>query len=306
QHFYYAPFGDPMVSQHVGTGSFNSDFRFNAKEYDEETGNYYYGARYYEPKSSVWMGVDAMATSYPGMNPYNFVMGNPLTLIDPDGNDPIEGGRVNKIDFSKHFIISLRDKDKGMVANDEVLFERAQLNFAKEFFGLIPSYSYARNFKKAFEMLKPSGSLKDFAEILSEIIGYDPDSYDMAENWLFAAYSYKGYQYGEISDDGKTLIVKTVSDIDRPKIHRSPSHRVRPKGLYYNLQVTKSEVYSLSGHAKTLVSRTSYRIIENPEYSKDNDSVARWLYEKTHTTFDSNGLEKTKTITTYDYNYEPY
>jgi RHS repeat-associated protein len=87
QHFYYAPFGDPMVSQHVGTGSFNSAFRFNAKEYDEETGNYYYGARYYEPKSSVWMGVDALATKYPGMNPYNFTMGNPIMAIDPDGND---------------------------------------------------------------------------------------------------------------------------------------------------------------------------------------------------------------------------
>ena len=36
-----AAFGDPLVSQHVGTGSFNSTFRFNAKEYDEETGNYY-------------------------------------------------------------------------------------------------------------------------------------------------------------------------------------------------------------------------------------------------------------------------
>ena len=86
QHFYYAAFGDPIVSQHVGTGSFNSAFRFNAKEYDEETGNYYYGARYYEPKSSVWMGVDALATSYPGMNPYNFTMGNPITTFDPDGN----------------------------------------------------------------------------------------------------------------------------------------------------------------------------------------------------------------------------
>ena len=96
QHFYYAAFGDPMVSQHVGTGSFNSTFRFNAKEFDEETGNYYYGARYYEPKSSVWMGVDAMATSYPGMNPYNFTMGNPIMAIDPDGNDTtIAGWFVN-------------------------------------------------------------------------------------------------------------------------------------------------------------------------------------------------------------------
>tara|TARA_B110001452_G_scaffold135891_1_gene112943 strand:- start:2457 stop:5063 length:2607 start_codon:yes stop_codon:yes gene_type:complete len=89
QHFYYAAFGDPLVSQHVGTGNFNSAFRFNAKEYDEETGNYYYGARYYEPKSSVWMGVDAMATSYPGMNPYNFTIGNPIMAIDPDGDSTV-------------------------------------------------------------------------------------------------------------------------------------------------------------------------------------------------------------------------
>ena len=29
--------------------------------------------------------MDALATSYPGMNPYNFVMGNPIMAIDPDG-----------------------------------------------------------------------------------------------------------------------------------------------------------------------------------------------------------------------------
>jgi len=68
QHFYYAAFGDPMVSQHVGTGSFNSAFRFNAKEYDEETGNYYYGARYYEPKSSIWMGVDGVRSFFWGVS----------------------------------------------------------------------------------------------------------------------------------------------------------------------------------------------------------------------------------------------
>jgi len=102
QHFYYAAFGDPMVSQHVGTGSFNSAFRFNAKEYDEETGNYYYGARYYEPKSSIWMGVDAMATSYPGMNPYNFTMGNPIMAVDPDGNDTTKFMLEN----SDQFVIS--------------------------------------------------------------------------------------------------------------------------------------------------------------------------------------------------------
>ena len=85
QHFYYAAFGDPMVSQHVGTGSFNSTFRFNAKEYDEETGNYYYGARYYDPKVSLWMGVDPLAEKYPSISPYAYVANNPINAIDPDG-----------------------------------------------------------------------------------------------------------------------------------------------------------------------------------------------------------------------------
>jgi len=89
QHFYYAPFGDPMVSQHVGTGSFNSDFRFNAKEYDEETGNYYYGARYYDPKVSLWMGVDPLAHKFPHQSPYMAMDGNPISKIDPDGRAAI-------------------------------------------------------------------------------------------------------------------------------------------------------------------------------------------------------------------------
>ena len=34
--------------------SFSSRFPFNGKEWDEETGNFYCGARYYDPKVSVY------------------------------------------------------------------------------------------------------------------------------------------------------------------------------------------------------------------------------------------------------------
>jgi RHS repeat-associated protein len=123
QHFYYAAFGDPLVSQHVGTGSFNSTFRFNAKEFDEETGNYYYGARYYQPKSSIWMGVDAMATSYPGMNPYNFTMGNPIMAIDPDGDKPINP-KFWKRGWNNYFnikVIGIYEKSSSPFAYDSDL-----------------------------------------------------------------------------------------------------------------------------------------------------------------------------------------
>jgi RHS repeat-associated protein len=48
-------------------------------------GLYYYGARYYDPKVSVWLSVDPLAHEYPGLSPYNFVANNPLIFIDPDG-----------------------------------------------------------------------------------------------------------------------------------------------------------------------------------------------------------------------------
>ncbi|MCR9155567.1 MAG: hypothetical protein NXI09_15790, partial [Bacteroidetes bacterium] len=56
-------------------------------------GNYYYGARYVvyperslgDPKISVWLSVDPLASEFPGWSPYNFTMNNPLNLVDPDG-----------------------------------------------------------------------------------------------------------------------------------------------------------------------------------------------------------------------------
>jgi RHS repeat-associated protein len=67
--------------------SFSSRFRFNGKEWDEETGNFYYGARYYDPKISVWLSVDPILKHHE--SPYSFTSNNPIMLIDPDGRDTI-------------------------------------------------------------------------------------------------------------------------------------------------------------------------------------------------------------------------
>ncbi len=52
-----------------------------------ETGLYYYGARFYDPRFSFWFGVDQLVEKYPGLSPYNFVLNNPVILIDPDGRE---------------------------------------------------------------------------------------------------------------------------------------------------------------------------------------------------------------------------
>ena len=40
--------------------SFSTNFLFNAKELDNETGLYYYGARYLDPTGAMWLSVDPM------------------------------------------------------------------------------------------------------------------------------------------------------------------------------------------------------------------------------------------------------
>ncbi|MDR1876027.1 MAG: RHS repeat-associated core domain-containing protein [Flavobacteriaceae bacterium] len=65
----------------------NSPYKFNAKELDEETGLYYYGARYFDSKISIWLSVDPKMEKYPHMSPYNYAANNPVKYIDPDGRD---------------------------------------------------------------------------------------------------------------------------------------------------------------------------------------------------------------------------
>jgi RHS repeat-associated protein len=56
-------------------------------EWGEQTGNYCYGARYYDPKISVWLSVDPILKHHE--SPYSFTSNNPIMLIDPDGRDTI-------------------------------------------------------------------------------------------------------------------------------------------------------------------------------------------------------------------------
>ncbi len=69
-----------------------TSYRFSGKEYDKETGNYYYGARYYNPRLSIWLSVDPLAHYYPSHTPYNFVLNNPINLIDPTGMNAEDPG----------------------------------------------------------------------------------------------------------------------------------------------------------------------------------------------------------------------
>ncbi|MBP5454890.1 MAG: hypothetical protein J6Y37_00125, partial [Paludibacteraceae bacterium] len=85
QNVVYIPYGEVFVEERNGTWA--SPYLFNAKELDEETGLYYYGARYLDPNSTRWLSVDPMWEKYVGMTPYNYCAGNPVIYVDPDGKE---------------------------------------------------------------------------------------------------------------------------------------------------------------------------------------------------------------------------
>jgi RHS repeat-associated protein len=77
------PYGELFFERRMDY--WNTPYKFNAKELDEETGMYYYGARYYTAEVSIWLSVDPLADKYPSMSPYIYCAGNPVILVDPNG-----------------------------------------------------------------------------------------------------------------------------------------------------------------------------------------------------------------------------
>ena len=86
QGFLYAPFGEITTEYDINFGyNVLPKYSFNAKELDEETGMYYYEARYYKPP--VFTSRDPMFEKYFWMTPYAYCANNPVKYVDPSGED---------------------------------------------------------------------------------------------------------------------------------------------------------------------------------------------------------------------------
>ena len=84
QYDAYLPYGELLVDEH--SSSEEMPYKFNGKQFDEETGLYYYGARYLNPMTSLWYGVDMYTELLNSISPYLYCSGNPIILRDKDGN----------------------------------------------------------------------------------------------------------------------------------------------------------------------------------------------------------------------------
>jgi RHS repeat-associated protein len=60
-------------------------YKFNGKELDQETGLYYYGARYYNPRWSSFLSVAPLTYKFPSQSGYLYAYNNPVRFIDYKG-----------------------------------------------------------------------------------------------------------------------------------------------------------------------------------------------------------------------------
>ncbi len=96
----YLPFGE----ENVITGTVQNDHMFVGKEQDQETGLYYFGARYMEPMIGRFLTPDPVGAVDPHtgkvneknlfnsqrLNRYSYSLNNPYRYLDPDGKWPEE------------------------------------------------------------------------------------------------------------------------------------------------------------------------------------------------------------------------
>ena len=124
QYDAYLPYGELLVDEH--SSSEELPYKFNGKQFDDETGLYYYGARYMNPVTSLWYGVDPLAEKYVATGGYVYTLDNPVRLIDPNGNWswPWERGSLIEYRGNGVFGIRIENFSKTMQSN----FKRANNN----------------------------------------------------------------------------------------------------------------------------------------------------------------------------------
>src|SRR5690606_38011601 len=95
----------------TNTGSYDNKWKFNGKELDDATGMYYYGARYYDPRISIFVSVDPLAEKT--MTPYQYVNNNPIMFTDSTGmsaEPPVKGLEYFRDDTGEYFWNEGKDK----------------------------------------------------------------------------------------------------------------------------------------------------------------------------------------------------
>jgi len=80
QRYSYSVFGQPRP-----TTNFRNSYQYTGREYDKETGLYYYRLRYYDPMEGRFISKDPIGFEGGDVNLFGYVQNNPINATDPIG-----------------------------------------------------------------------------------------------------------------------------------------------------------------------------------------------------------------------------
>ncbi len=144
----YMAFGEIFVDQRR-TG-FGTPYKFNAKELDCESGYYYYGARYYDPRMARFLSVDPLAGDFPSWTSYHYVHNNPLRYTDPTGMRAEESDGVIVGNNGRLIGNDGKEDDKIYVTNTNI--SRKDRKFIKKNSGNAEAFSNSNIYESLTEI----------------------------------------------------------------------------------------------------------------------------------------------------------
>ena len=145
QYDAYLPYGELLVDEH--SSSEDLPYKFNGKQFDDETGLYYYGARYLNPVTSLWYGVDRFKEKYPHLSGFNACASNPLLFRDLNGDSLWIVNKQTNILYEDH---KLYNKDGSLYSGKVEGFVKE----AKEAIDIISGTDSGSNVLEEFQKSK--------------------------------------------------------------------------------------------------------------------------------------------------------
>ena len=246
--------------QEVEDNAIDNPFRFGGEYKDEESGNYYLRARYYDPETQRFTQED----TYPGtfgspmsQNGYAFCGNNPVNFVDPTGHiytaadkkNGVDKAAIDKATNDYNAAKSKGDKDGMAAAHNAAEAARS---------AALSSKSTANNSNKS----APAGTLRNYVENGGGTITQNGNSYAATVNGVSVVYTLsKGVMY-----QGKSIVGAIGSD---GYLHVS--------GNYYNSTFggsgfTKTGTKTVNGHDYVVNN------IGGQSYYANGNPVIRYIY----------------------------
>ena len=298
QQMDYLPYGEVFLEKRADV-NYSTPYKFNGKELDEETGLYYYGARYMNPRLSIWYGCDPKQERMSNISSYSFCHDNPCSRLDYDGQYDFEG----TIDFFQNYPVIVVFQQEAVNNNETMRIDylgarRSGIPIMlveniKDFADAMDKLSKMFSSTNAY-VLNSHGLQDPQSSLMTFYIGSDriDDNTDLSslKNGLLNCDVFIGAcRIGE-SSLGGTLLIENFSKQTLSRVI-APKHKIRAGytydgsdylnyTIYSNNEMVYSNQFSMSIHGHESKTITNVSIDKNRGITWDSgiNSILYRLY----------------------------